>query len=152
MIDVDVPTKGDDVNQEGRQVPPDLARADFTHWLIADIDGDVTEFSGGQFCNGVTPGGKPGLRSRPIEGVNDYTGWFAGDANMAGKYRGYDGPCPPWNDSLIHHYVFTLLALDVESLGLGEDFTAADLQTGAADHILAEASLTGTYTLNPALF
>lgn len=152
MIDVDVPSKGDDVNQEGREVPPDLVRTDFTHWLIADIGSDVTEFGAGQFCNGVTPGGKPGLRSGPVEGLNDYTGWFAGDADMAGKYRGYDGPCPPWNDSLIHHYVFTIFALDVESVGLGADFTAEDLQSAATGHILAEASLTGTYTLNPALF
>ena len=28
---------------------------------------------------------------------------------MAGDYYGYDGPFPPWNDSLVHHYVFTLL-------------------------------------------
>ena len=31
--------------------------------------------------------------------------------SMAGDYFGYDGPFPPFNDSLIHHYVFTLYAL-----------------------------------------
>ena len=152
MIDVDVPSKGDDVNQEDRQVPHDLPRTDFTHWVMADIGNDVKELKSGQFCDEVTPGGKPGLQSGPIEGINDYTAWFAGDANMAGKYRGYDGPCPPWNDSLIHHYVFTLLALDVETLELASDFAAEDLRSAAADHLLAEATLTGTYTLNPELF
>ena len=33
---------------------------------------------------------------------------------MAGHYFGYDGPFPPFNDSLVHHYVFTLYALSVE--------------------------------------
>ena len=51
-------------------------------------------------------------------GVNNYTDWFAGDEQMAGDYGGYDGPCPPWNDELLHHYRFTLYALDVPSLGL----------------------------------
>ena len=32
---------------------------------------------------------------------------------MFGDYYGYDGPCPPWNDELVHRYVFTLYALDV---------------------------------------
>jgi phosphatidylethanolamine-binding protein (PEBP) family uncharacterized protein len=30
--DPDVPSKGDDVNQEGRAVPRSLARVDFFHW------------------------------------------------------------------------------------------------------------------------
>ena len=47
------------------------------------------------------------------QGINDYTGWFAGDKDMAGNYFGYDGPCPPWNDEIPHRYVFTLYALDV---------------------------------------
>ncbi len=53
------------------------------------------------------------------QGINDYTGWFAGDKDMAGNYFGYDGPCPPWNDELPHRYVFTLYALDVPRLGVG---------------------------------
>ena len=43
----------------------------------------------------------------------DYTGWFADDPQMSGQYFGYDGPFPPFNDSLVHHYVFTLYALNV---------------------------------------
>jgi len=30
-----------------------------------------------------------------VRGINDYTGWFAGDPEMAGNHGGYDGPCPP---------------------------------------------------------
>ena len=59
------------------------------------------------------PGGRrAGLRTAR-QGINDYTGWFAGNPAMAGDYYGYDGPFPPWNDSLVHHYVFTLYALAV---------------------------------------
>ena len=42
---------------------------------------------------------------------------------MSGDYFGYDGPCPPWNDALVHRYVFTLYALDVATLGLQGPFT-----------------------------
>jgi hypothetical protein len=35
--DRDVPSKGDDVNQEGREVPESLPRVDFFHWVLIDI-------------------------------------------------------------------------------------------------------------------
>ena len=38
---------------------------------------------------------------------------------MAGQYFGYDGPFPPFNDSLVHHYVFTLYALNGARAGRG---------------------------------
>ena len=31
--DFDVPSRGDDVNQADREVPADLARVDFFHWV-----------------------------------------------------------------------------------------------------------------------
>ena len=70
---------------------------------------------------------------------------------MAGDYYGYDGPCPPWNDDLLHHYHFHVYALGVETLGLSGRFTLADVRAAMSGHILAEAELTGTYTLNAAL-
>src|SRR5690606_5619699 len=35
--DPDVPSKGDDVNQEGRTVPADLPRVDFFHWVLIEL-------------------------------------------------------------------------------------------------------------------
>ena len=35
--DPDVPSKGDDVNQEGRTVPASLPRVDFFHWVVVDL-------------------------------------------------------------------------------------------------------------------
>ncbi|MGF1618633.1 MAG: YbhB/YbcL family Raf kinase inhibitor-like protein [Acidimicrobiia bacterium] len=151
VIDIDVPTSPEDVNQEGREVPSDLPRTDFTHWVLVDVDATTRSLVRGAFSDGVTPKGKSGLTNRPREGVNDYTGWFSGNPEMGGTYKGYDGPCPPWNDSIIHHYVFTLYGLDVDSLGLSGDFSAADVERAMEGHILDSARLTGTYTLNPRL-
>ena len=81
--------------------------------------------------------------------MNDYSSWFTGDADMGGTYRGYDGPCPPWNDAIAHRYVFTIQALDVSELSLPDPFTVDDLEQAMAGHVLASAELTGLYSLNP---
>ena len=70
---------------------------------------------------------------------------------MGGNYFGYDGPCPPWNDEILHHYVFTVYALDVPRLGVSGAFTGKDVLKAMEGHILDRAVLTGIYTLNPAL-
>jgi Raf kinase inhibitor-like YbhB/YbcL family protein len=148
-IDRDVPSVGDDVNQEGRTVPADLPRTDFVHWVLVDIPADTRSIAEGSYSDGgVVPGGKLGLSNGPREGINDYTSWFQGDPDMEGVYKGYDGPCPPWNDSILHHYEFTLYALDQDSMPVSGDFTADDVKAAIDGHVLAEASLTGTYSLN----
>ncbi len=151
--DRDVPTRPDDVNQERREVPADLPRADFFHWLLIDLAADVTELAAGSFSDGVVPHGKEAavgpLATR--QGINDYTSWFEGDPTMSGDYYGYDGPCPPWNDSLLHHYEFTIFALDVDVVDVEGRFTGADLRAALAGHVLDSASFVGTYTLNPRL-
>lgn len=151
--DYDVPSKGDDVNQAGRQVPADLPRVDFFHWVLVDIPASKTEIEEGEFSTGVTPRGKAGPHAPggTRQGINDYTGWFAADHDMSGDYYGYDGPCPPWNDSIVHHYVFTVYALDVPKVDVEGKFTGADVRRAIEKHVLAHATLTGTYTLNPAL-
>lgn len=149
--DYDVPSKPDDVNQEGREVPADLPRVDFYHWVLVDLPADCRSVAAGSHSDGVTPKGKPGPAAPggARHGINDYTSWFASDPDMAGDYYGYDGPCPPWNDSIVHHYTFTLYALDVEALPVSGNFTAAEVREAMEGHVLAEASLTGTYSLNP---
>ena len=152
-IDPDVPSRGDDVNQHGRTVPGDLPRVEFVHWLMANIPAECGELAAGACSNEITPHGKRDPFGPPgsVQGVNDYTGWFAGDAEMGGTYLGYDGPCPPWNDSLPHHYRFQLSALGVAELPLAQGFSLAELRAAMAGHVLAAAELTGTYSLNPAV-
>jgi phosphatidylethanolamine-binding protein (PEBP) family uncharacterized protein len=148
--DFDVPSRGDDVNQPGREVPADLPRVDFFHWVLVDLPAGPGELAEGEFSRGFTARGKsgPAARGNARHGLNDYTNWFAGDAAMAGNYFGYDGPFPPFNDSLIHHYVFTLYAVALPRLPLEGVFTGAQVRAAMAGHVLAEATLSGTYTLN----
>ncbi len=147
-VDPDAPSVGDDVNQPGRTVSVDLARANFHHWVMVDIPVQCSGLGAGECSSEVTPGGKQSPSGPGRQGVNDYTSWFAGDDSMGGDYLGYDGPAPPWNDERVHHYHFRLYALDVESVEVEERFTAADVQQAIAGHVLAEAEIIGSYTLN----
>ena len=149
--DYDVPSRGDDVNQAGRTIPVTLPRVDFYHWALIDLPAAVTSIKAGEFSDGVTPRGKAGPDGPrgTRQGVNDYTQWFASDKEMAGNYFGYDGPCPPWNDSIAHHYVFTLYALDFERCPLTGIFRGGDVITAIRGHVLAQTVLTGVYSLNP---
>ena len=152
-IDPDVPSIGDNVNVDGREVPVDLPRVDFHHWTLVDLPAGTASIEAGQFSSEVTPCGKagPGAPLGSRQGINDYKLWFAGDPDMRGDYFGYDGPCPPWNDLRVHRYVYTVYALDVEKLPLTGTFTGAEALAAIQDHILDKASITGTYTLNATL-
>lgn len=149
--DSEVPSRGDDVNQEGRTVPLDLPRVEFAHLVLVDLPASVRELEEGALSRGVTARGKGTVGVHGSrQGLNDYTGWFAGDEAMKGQYHGYDGPCPPWNDERVHVYTFTVLALDVERLGVEGSFTLADAREAMKGHVLAKASITGTYAIYPA--
>ncbi|MBU3656647.1 MAG: YbhB/YbcL family Raf kinase inhibitor-like protein [Rhodocyclaceae bacterium] len=152
-VDPDVPSVGDNVNVEDREVDHDLPRADFYHWVLIDLPVSVKAVETGQFSSEVTPSGKagPGAPLGARQGINDYTVWFAGDPDMRGDYYGYDGPCPPWNDLRVHRYVFTVYALDTAKLPIDGKFTGAQALEAMKGHILGQASITGTYTLNAAL-
>ena len=170
--DFDVPSVADnpavaaDIYQPDRELPVDLPRVDFFHWLLVDLAPTVSGFTEGQWSSSFTPRGKPGPATNPAnhpttnpashpdttgparQGLNDYTGWFAHDAAHSGRYFGYDGPFPPFNDALIHHYLFTLYAVDVAQLPVAGDFTGTAVRDALAGHVLGAATLSGTYTLN----
>lgn len=148
--DFDVPSVGDDVNQDDREVPEDLPRIDFFHWVMVDLPASLRSIAEGEFSRGFTARGKsgPATLHGARHGLNDYTGWFASDREMAGQYFGYDGPFPPFNDSVVHHYVFTLYALNVERAPVEGAFTGAQVRQAIYPHVLAEATYSGTYTLN----
>jgi phosphatidylethanolamine-binding protein (PEBP) family uncharacterized protein len=150
--DRDVPSRGDDVNKEGRTVPADLPRVDFFHLVLVDLPAGPGGFAEGALASGVTPHGKPASAAPGGTrwGLNDYTGWFKGDAAMEGQWHGYDGPWPPWNDSLIHHYAFTLYATDLARCPVEGSFTGEQVRAAITGHVLGQAVLSGTYTINPA--
>lgn len=152
-VDPDVPTVPSMVGAEGVIIPQEQPRCDFSHWVMVDIPADVREIAEGACSDGFVVGGKqaPAGPAGARQGINDYTGWFAGDATMAGTYRGYDGAYPPANDARVHRYFFRLFALDIATLPVDGDFSAAQVHAAMQGHILAEASIHATYSLNPAL-
>ncbi|QDW66658.1 YbhB/YbcL family Raf kinase inhibitor-like protein [Luteimonas granuli] len=151
-IDADVPTDPALVANADVDIPVEHPRGDFTHWAMVDIPSQVTSIAAGSCSDGVTPRGKrnpPGPASAR-QGLNDYTGWFAGDAEMGGDWLGYDGPYPPAHDLRLHRYFFRVFALDVERLDVPARFTGGDVLRAMQGHVLAEAATWGSYSLHPA--
>lgn len=150
-IDPDAPTDGALVADASTPIPVEHPRGDFAHWVVANIPADVREIAAGSCSDGVTKGGKgPCQGEGARQGLNDYTGWFAGDPDMGGDYFGYDGAYPPPHDLRTHRYFFRVFALDVPTLDLPREFTAADVLRAMQGRVLGETSMYGTYSLNEA--
>ena len=152
-IDPDVPTVAEMVGRDDVQIPVDQPRCDFAHWAMVDLPADLREIPAGSCSDGVVPHGKsdPQGPAGARQGLNDYTGWFANDATMAGQWRGYDGAFPPPNDLRLHRYFFRVFALDVARLDVPDAFDAGDVLSAMHGHVLAEAATYATYSLNPAV-
>ena len=148
MYDIDVPSKPDDVHQAGKVVSADLPRVEFDHWVAVGLSPDSI-IEEGALSYEVTPRGKTPAHgpSAIQQGINNYTDWFASDPDMKGEYYGYDGPCPPYNDELVHRYRFTVYALDTDAVEMGRRFTRVDLMKAIEGHVLAEASIEGKYKI-----
>ena len=93
---------------------------DFVHWIAYDLTGTPS---------GGLPAGVSASPDAPPQGTNSF-----------GK-TGYGGPCPP---SGTHRYVFVLHALDT-LLGLSGAPRLDEVESAMAGHVLAQATLTGTY-------
>jgi hypothetical protein len=95
---------------------PDAPSGSFIHWVVYDIDPNVSK----------------------IEEDSIPQGAIVGQNSMGKTY--YVGPCPP---SGVHHYVFKAFALDT-ILNLGQiDWYA--LEEAMDRHIIDKAELVGTY-------
>lgn len=90
----------------------------FDHWVLYNIPATTNHVDAGAHVQAVS-------------GING-----------TGK-AGYFGPCPP--PGKVHHYEFTLFALDVAHLESRATLDARGLHDEMAGHILAQATLTGTY-------
>lgn len=148
-VDVDAPSP-EKANRSDVTIPDSAPRSDFYHWILVDIPASTRELAEGLDSQGLTPKGKPpGKTSYGVRGVNSYKEWFGDDAEMGGDYGGYDGPWPPFNDERTHRYHFTLYALDVERCPVEGRFTGPDVKKAIEGHVLAQASIVGTYAINP---
>ena len=142
-IDTDVPSQFEHANKPGHTLAHDMPRIDFIHWVMIDVPATVTELAAGSCSDGVVEGGKqtPPGPAGARQGRNDY----GGDGPL---WLGYDGPCPPFNDERLHHYHFHVHALDVERLDVADGFDLEQVRAAMQGHVLASATLTGTYTRN----
>jgi Raf kinase inhibitor-like YbhB/YbcL family protein len=95
----------------------------YWHWLAFDIPASVTSVDAGAGTD-RSPGGH--------SGTTDY------------GFASYGGPCPPKGDGA-HRYIFTVYALDVDSVGANEKCTGATCVFKMRGHVLAAGSLTGTF-------
>jgi len=152
LTDTDSPkTDRDKMNKEGMTVPKTAERQTFYHWVLVDIPADVRALKEGNDSATRVVHGKPATQPAVGKhGLNMFTVVTAANDALKGKYYGYDGPCPPWNDENVHHYHFNVYALSVKSLGLPADFDGPAALEAMKGKILAEGKLDAIYTTNPA--
>lgn len=96
---------------------PDAPKKVFVHWVVFNIPGNQTELP-----ENVKKGDF-------LQGNNDF------------EKKSYGGPCPP---SGMHHYYFTLYALDTH-LNLPSEATKEELFQAMEHHVLGAAKLIGIY-------
>jgi Raf kinase inhibitor-like YbhB/YbcL family protein len=106
---------------------PDAHGGGFWHWVVFDIPSTVTELPGnaGAGSGSLMPQGA-------VQGRNDF------------QTVGYGGPCPPAGGG-VHHYHFTLYALDEHLDGLSPLTAGPTLVTAMRGHVLGKAELVGTF-------
>ena len=93
------------------------------HWIAYGIPGNVTSFAEGEMTKQSEKfvGGK-GTRDNAM----------------------YIGPCPPVGDAL-HHYVFTVIATDLEPTALKGGLTRDEYYKAIVGHAKGGASIVGRY-------
>jgi hypothetical protein len=101
---------------------PDAPAGTWHHWAAYDIPADRAAL-----VEGAAQQGK-GFK----QAINDF------------QQPGYGGPCPPRGDG-IHRYRFRLLALAVDRLPARREPSCQAVEREASKHLLAEATLIGTY-------
>jgi Raf kinase inhibitor-like YbhB/YbcL family protein len=152
VYDTDSPAEQrDKINKEGVTLTSTVPRRAFYHWVLVDIPANIRSLREGADSEARVVHGKPATPAAVgVRGLNDYTKVTAGNDAMKGQYYGYDGPCPPWNDEVVHHYHFAVFALSVKKLELPHDFDGAAALAVMKDKILAQGEVVGLYTQNPA--
>jgi Raf kinase inhibitor-like YbhB/YbcL family protein len=152
LYDTDSPAEQrDKINKEGVAMTSAIPRRTFFHWVLVDIPPHIRSLEEGADSDARVVHGKPATPAAAgVRGLNDYTKVAAGNDAMQGQYYGYDGPCPPWNDEVVHRYHFAVFALSVKSLDLPPGFDGGAVLEVMKDKVLAQGELIGLYTQNPA--
>jgi Raf kinase inhibitor-like YbhB/YbcL family protein len=95
------------------------------HWIVYNIPATATSVSRNASALGTLPKGS----------VESATSFGA---------AGFGGACPPRGDN-DHRYVFTIYAIDIEALDLGNDASPAIVQHHIDAHTIQKSSITSYY-------
>ena len=90
------------------------------HWLVVNIPASTTTIQPGTKVAGA------------LETINDF------------KQASYGGPCPPIGHG-VHHYNFTLYALDTPSLDIDPQTPPTEVEALVKEHAVAQTTITGLY-------
>lgn len=101
---------------------PDAPSGDWIHWVVYNLAPDLVALAPGAAKHSL-----PGPATTVANSWHD---------------RGYGGVCPPHGDG-VHHYHFTLYALDARLPGRLND--AAAVKKAMKGHVVEKAVLIGTY-------
>ncbi len=144
MVDNDVPTDFTDASKEGKTISKEMKRQAFYHWIQVNIPSGINSVNAGI--------GRGSNKTQPTVGstvYNDFTKFMAPERQS--EFLGYDGPCPPWNDELMHHYHFIVHALKTDHLSVETTTKTADVVKMIEENSLAHGEVVGNYSLNSAL-
>lgn len=90
------------------------------HWIVINIPKNTNSFEEGQKID------------NSIQTLTDF------------ETKGYGGACPPKGHG-IHHYNFTIYALDVEKLNVKEDIKPKEMEEEILSHSIAKSTITALY-------
>jgi Raf kinase inhibitor-like YbhB/YbcL family protein len=98
----------------------------FWHWVLFDLPASTTELARGAGALGATLPG-PAQHARNDFGI-----------------KAYGGAAPPQGDEP-HRYIFTMHALDVDTLGVDSDTSPAAVAFNLAQHEIARGHITPVF-------
>lgn len=90
------------------------------HWLVVNIPLEVKSIAQGEKIKNA------------LETITDF------------KTTGYGGACPPIGHG-VHHYNFTIYALDVEKLDVKKEDNPVEVEKKIKEHALAKSTITGLF-------
>ncbi len=90
------------------------------HWLVVNIPSDIRSIKEGGKIKGS------------LETITDF------------KTYGYGGACPPVGHG-VHHYNFTVYALDIEKLDISKDAKPKEAEDKILSHAVAKSTITALF-------
>lgn len=143
LLDPDVPLDRSTVNVPGKTILSTAPRRTAYHWILIDIPNTVYSIAAGMAST------KPINENKSIKNTKHTWANIVSYEDKTALSSSYVGPCPPSNDERIHHYIFTLYALNVPTVP--ENLTEETLIHFINEHTLKQARLVVKRTNNPGL-